>query len=198
MGDKDKTEFEEEGSNEEDADRGSSYFEIVQDATEGIAELRGKYLGETILIETYLTQILAAYLVDKDKELYERLMENIFWHRSISFFTKIDFAENLFKQDDDFWISRDTIKLLRQTGERRNVLAHQNFSVDLFNLDEGPSIKPTTAKGLPGDKTHILDQELTLRWIGEAKDLKQKMYKILGPIELDWIDEEYPEGIEDA
>ncbi len=127
MGDKDKTEFEEEGSNEEDADRGSSYFEIVQDATEGIAELRGKYLGETILIETYLTQILAAYLVDKDKELYERLMENIFWHRSISFFTKIDFAENLFKQDDDFWISRDTIKLLRQTGERRNVLAHQIF-----------------------------------------------------------------------
>ena len=63
MGDKDKTEFDEECSNEEDADRGSSYFEIVQDATEGIAELRGKYLGETILIETYLTQILAAYLL---------------------------------------------------------------------------------------------------------------------------------------
>ena len=177
------------------------YLRKNSEADAELAEFRGGFLNIAIDIESRLTEIISAWLVDQDMALADRLLAEVFGHRSITFFTKIDVADNLTKSLEDFPVAPRTLSLVRDTAERRNTLAHLNQTTDLWNLEAGPVIKTKTSKGRVS-KEYPLDHEIKLRWNAEAKEaldalkrisrsliserLKQLSEEIKRPIELNF------------
>ena len=144
-----------------------------------VSDFRGRFISIVISIESELGFIDAMYLGDLDWKKAELIQNSVLNHRAISFFTKIDIAENLMTSLSEFPVDQVIMKKLRTIAERRNTVAHLNVS--LIPIINEPFFDQTTGKGRPSKRLQI-DHELFARWTAEAQEVYESLKAITAPL----------------